>query len=225
MTEEEKKEKISLGEFLVQKRKEKGLSLEKISQETKINLTYLKAIEEDDYSNLPPPVYLRAIVKKYSQYLHLNSDEVLKLLSQTNHRQWKAGDKDSLPKNRFAVPQIKIFVYLRSFFTQLFKFILVFCILGYLLYEISFLIFPPKIILISPSKDYSTDKKELNISGKAIRAKNVFLEEQPLTLDKEGNFSYSLTLNPGLNQIKITATNHLGRQSEITRNINYLFNE
>ncbi len=225
MSDEEKKEDISLGEFLAQKRRERGFSLEKISQDTKINLAYLKAIEENDYSNLPPPVYLKAIVKKYSQYLHLNSDESLKLLSQTNHRQWKAGDRDSLPKNRFAVPQIKIFVYLRNFLSQLLKFILVFLILGYLLYEISFLIFPPKIILFSPSKDYSTDQKELNITGKVVRAKNVFLQEQPLTLDKEGNFSYSLILNPGLNQIKITASNHLGRQSEIIRNINYIFNE
>jgi len=225
MTDEEKKENVSLGEFLSQKRKEKGFSLEKISQETKINLSYLRAIEEDDYSNLPPPVYLRAIIKKYSRYLHLDPDEVLKILTETNHRQWMSGEKDTLPKNRFAVPQSRIVVYLRNFFSQLLKFILFFIIVGYIFYELSFLVFPPKIILFSPSEDYSTNQKELNISGKVIRAKSVFLKNQVLTLDEKGNFFYTLILNPGLNQIEIKATNHLGREAKVIRNINYVFNE
>lgn len=222
MPEEEKKEVITLGKFLTKKRLEKGFSLEKISQETKILTSYLKAIEEDNYSLLPPPAYLKAIVKKYAQYLHLNTEEVLNLLRETNHRQWISGRQDLLPKNRFVSPQFKLIVFLRNFSSRFFKSLILFIIIFYILYEISFLVFPPKIILYYPKEDFSTNEKELNIYGKVIRARNLVFKNQPLTLDHEGNFSYSLVLNPGLNQIELKATNHLGRETMIIRNINYI---
>lgn len=225
MTEEEKKEVITLGKFLAKKRIEKGLSLEKVSQETKILNSYLKAIEEDNYSILPPPAYLRAIVKKYAQYLKLNTEEVLNLLKETNHRDWVSGKKDLLPQNRFALPQFKLIVFLRNFSVRLLKYLFLLIIIFYLLYEISFLVFPPKIILYQPKEDFSTTEKEIILKGKVIRAKSILLKNQPLTLDKEGNFSYPFILNPGLNQIELKATNHLGKETILIRNINYIAQE
>jgi len=213
---------ISLGQYLLKKRQEKGLSLEKISQDTKILISYLKAIEEDKFDELPPPAYLKAIIKKYAQYLRLNQEEVIDLLTQSNHRKWSAGKNDLPPKNRFFIPQVKVIEFLRNFFSRFLKFSLVFLIIFYILYEISFLILPPKIILDSPKEDFSTSNKELVISGKVIRAKSVLLKDQPLTLDERGNFSYNIVLTPGLNQIEIKAINHLGKETTIIRNINYL---
>ncbi len=219
--EKEKKEKITLGKFLLQKRLEKGLSLEKISQDTKILISYLKSIEEDNFNILPPPAYLKGIVKKYTQYLKINPEEALNLLKESNHRQWRSGKNDLLPENRFKIPEAKIIVFLREFIFRFLKYLILFLIIFYLLYELSLILFPPKIILYEPKEDFTTDNAELNISGKVIRAKYVYLKGQPLTLDSEGNFQYSLILSPGLNQIEIKATNHLGRFSTIKININY----
>ncbi|MGB9726513.1 MAG: helix-turn-helix domain-containing protein [Minisyncoccia bacterium] len=222
MAEEEKKEIVSLGKFLATKRLEKGVSLEKVSQETKILASYLKSIEEDNYSLLPPPAYVKAIVKKYAQYLRLNIEEVLNLLKEINHRQWAAGEKDLLPKNRFSTPQMKLILFLRNFSSRFLKYLFIFLIIFYLLYEISFLIFPPKILLFSPAEDISTTEKELLITGKVIRGRSVLLKNQPLSVDEKGYFSYTLILNPGLNQIELKATNHLGWETTVIRNINYI---
>ncbi len=65
-----------LGQILRQTRLDKGLSLMQAQQATKIRQSFLAALEEDDYSILPPPVYVRGFIKNYARYLGLSSDEM-----------------------------------------------------------------------------------------------------------------------------------------------------
>lgn len=53
-------------------RKELGVSLEKIAEETNIRLTLLRAVEEDDFDSFPPMVYLKGFIKSYARYLQLD---------------------------------------------------------------------------------------------------------------------------------------------------------
>ncbi|MCS7276079.1 MAG: helix-turn-helix domain-containing protein [Dehalococcoidia bacterium] len=69
-----------LGELLEQKRLERGLSLEDVERATRIPLKYLVALEREDFSQLPPPVYARGFVRSYASYLGLNPREVLTLM-------------------------------------------------------------------------------------------------------------------------------------------------
>jgi flagellar biosynthesis protein FlhG len=52
-----------------------GLTLEAIAERTKIRRTYLQAIEEDRYPDLPPPVFLRGFVREFAGCLGLPVDE------------------------------------------------------------------------------------------------------------------------------------------------------
>ncbi|MGC4375702.1 helix-turn-helix domain-containing protein [Fictibacillus sp. Mic-4] len=65
-----------LGNFLKQKREEKGLSLEELQTITKIQKRYLQAIEEGRYDVLPGSFYARAFIKNYCEAVHLNYEEV-----------------------------------------------------------------------------------------------------------------------------------------------------
>lgn len=51
-------------------------------QATKIRQSFLAALEEDDYSILPPPVYVRGFIKTYSNYLGLDSEEMVMLFDE-----------------------------------------------------------------------------------------------------------------------------------------------
>jgi transcriptional regulator with XRE-family HTH domain len=67
---------ISLGECLKRLRAERGLSLEGIAQRTRIHLSYLEALEENDFTKLPPaPVFAKAYLKAYSRCLTLSPDQ------------------------------------------------------------------------------------------------------------------------------------------------------
>ena len=69
-------ERESLGEFLRRNREEQGLSLEEIASVTKISLSILTALEEDDYANLPAEAFVRGFYGIYAGHLSLDPDMV-----------------------------------------------------------------------------------------------------------------------------------------------------
>jgi cytoskeletal protein RodZ len=76
------KEVQELGQILHQARLHKGVSLMEAQQATKIRQSFLAALEEDDYSILPPPIYVRGFIKNYSTYLGLDGQEMVQLFDE-----------------------------------------------------------------------------------------------------------------------------------------------
>lgn len=72
-----------LGEFLKQKRVEKNFTLEKLAQRTKISLNILKAIEANDFKNLPSPAYVKGFVNTYGKILGIPPEESISKLEFT----------------------------------------------------------------------------------------------------------------------------------------------
>lgn len=67
----------SIGNVLKQSRENKGLSLADVHQATKITEQNLAALEEDRFDSFPNRVYARAFLRDYSNYLSLDSAELL----------------------------------------------------------------------------------------------------------------------------------------------------
>lgn len=68
---------MHIGDYLKAKREETKLSLEKVSQKTKINLNILRSLEANDFQSLPSPAYVKGFVMSYARVVGLNSDEVI----------------------------------------------------------------------------------------------------------------------------------------------------
>jgi transcriptional regulator with XRE-family HTH domain len=60
---------LTLGEQLKKLRAEGRVSLHEVSRETKIPVKYLVMIEEGDYKNLPPDVYVKGFLRSYAEFL------------------------------------------------------------------------------------------------------------------------------------------------------------
>ncbi|GMA99380.1 RodZ domain-containing protein [Pelosinus sp. IPA-1] len=69
----------TVGEILRSEREKKGLSVKEIEVATSIRTLYITAIEEDNYSVIPGEVYLKGFIRNYSNYLGLNSQEIMDL--------------------------------------------------------------------------------------------------------------------------------------------------
>jgi len=67
----------SPGKFLKRERETRSISLEEISNFTKIKEHHLKAIEEDRYEALPAALYVKGFLTGYARYLALNPKDVL----------------------------------------------------------------------------------------------------------------------------------------------------
>ncbi|MEN8198720.1 MAG: helix-turn-helix domain-containing protein [Thermodesulfobacteriota bacterium] len=75
--EDTREEQLPPGSLLREHRLQKDLSLEEVSEFTKISLPNLRAIEDDDYDNLPPEAFCRAYYSMYAKFLELDPEETL----------------------------------------------------------------------------------------------------------------------------------------------------
>jgi cytoskeletal protein RodZ len=67
----------TIGAILVREREKRGLSLEDVHDATKITTHNLAALEEDRFDHFPNRVYARAFLRDYSNFLGLDSAELL----------------------------------------------------------------------------------------------------------------------------------------------------
>ncbi len=67
----------SLGQELKRERELRGISLEEISESTKINLRFLQALEEDKLEAMPSKFFIKALLRTYAKFLGLEEHSVL----------------------------------------------------------------------------------------------------------------------------------------------------
>jgi transcriptional regulator with XRE-family HTH domain len=68
----------SFGARLRQRREERQIALSSISEDTKIKLTLLEALERDDVSHWPSGIFRRAYIRAYAHMIGLDPDEVVR---------------------------------------------------------------------------------------------------------------------------------------------------
>lgn len=68
---------VSFGNWLRRERELRQVSLREISDETKISIRYLEALEEDRFDILPGTVFAKGFLRQYARYVGLDGDEVV----------------------------------------------------------------------------------------------------------------------------------------------------
>jgi cytoskeleton protein RodZ len=65
------------GESLRREREMRHVSLEEISETTKISVRFLDALENEEFSKLPGGIFVRSFIRAYANYLGLDADSVI----------------------------------------------------------------------------------------------------------------------------------------------------
>lgn len=220
----ENEKELSLGEFLQEARIKNSISLEKVAEELKIVYHHLQALETDNYSKLPPPVYLKAILKKYAAFLDLPFEEVMVKYQKINNRTLVSGKNDQLPQNKFfivATRRLFSHHFLKVFLQIFILSLIILLIGGYFFYKLSVLFLPPKIILKNYPQDINVSISPIVLQGRVLRAELLFINNHRVFLDENGEFKETLGLEPGINTIQLKAVNRLGKEKIITQRIIY----
>jgi cytoskeletal protein RodZ len=68
-----------LGNTLSRARRARGITLEDAERDTHVSRRYLQALETEDFSVFPAPVYARGFLRTYSRYLGLNPEELIRV--------------------------------------------------------------------------------------------------------------------------------------------------
>jgi len=92
----------SIGEKLRLEREAHGIALRDISEQTRISMRYLEAIEADDYRRLPGGIFNRSFIRAYAKFVGFDEQEAIEEYTRTLHEHGGSDDDDS-PKPRSLV--------------------------------------------------------------------------------------------------------------------------
>ncbi len=202
----------SVGQLLKNQRLKREFSLKDAEQATRIRGKYLLAIESNDYGNLPDNVYTRGFIQAYARYLGLDTEKIIR---QYGAERGKQQPTAKVPRG-FKLPRFVL--------TPRLAVVLVSAVIGlsaaaYLAYQLSALTAPPRLVVTSPAKDEVVNGSLLTVAGNIAGGADAYVNDSPILVDGEGDFTNVIALQDGVNIIKVSAKNRLGKTSTITRNI------
>ncbi|NWF56796.1 MAG: helix-turn-helix domain-containing protein, partial [Syntrophaceae bacterium] len=68
----------TVGQYLRRERESRSVSLQELSKNTRINVTFLEALERDDFGALPRQEFIPGFLQGYARQLGLKAEEVLR---------------------------------------------------------------------------------------------------------------------------------------------------
>ena len=84
----------SIGEKLRLAREARGIALREISEQTRISIRYLEAIEADDYKRLPGGIFNRSFIRAYAKFIGFDEHMALEDYSRTLRERGESDDDE-----------------------------------------------------------------------------------------------------------------------------------
>jgi cytoskeletal protein RodZ len=217
----------SLGEQLRAQREHKAITLEQAAADTRIREKFLKALEEGDYPALPGAVYTRGFLRNYSDYLDLQTDELVILFQQERG----GAPPEPAPKRSNFKPYRPVVRHSLIFRPVIFVPVLIIAFvgsfLGYIYYQFTTFATLPKLEVTSPSSDGLAATSELVVRGVTVPDARVLITVSPASdfIDihsaPDGAFDATVALSPGSNHVRVEVQDAAGKTNQIIRTIQY----
>ena len=212
--EEIKKENLDLGNFLFQKRREKGLFLKKLSCLSGIEKEVLENLEKDNWSELLPDIYVRGYLLKIGEVLGVDGEELWSLYKKDKRRA-----KIKRIKNH--LPFLKRNSKKRTTFFQVIIIVFFFILIGiFSFWQIKKFLKPPEIQLFYPENNMIVSENPIKIEGRT-NASILLINHQKIPLKEDGYFSFLVPLLEGTNIIEIESLNPFGQKTVLKRRVVY----
>lgn len=103
-----------IGIELKRERELRGITLEEISDVTKINIRYLRDLEEDRLDNLPGSFFIKGIIRSFAKYIGLDENTILNSYyeSELLREQEKKEQEKESQKTQYILPiKVKRILY------------------------------------------------------------------------------------------------------------------
>jgi cytoskeletal protein RodZ len=197
----------TVGEILSEARKAKNLSIEKLSELTKIDERYIRALESDDCDKFPPQTFVKGFIRNLSLALDKDPDQMIAIFRrdyQTNCQTPPKRHRLNLNLPLFHRTQILLIITITLVF------------FGYLGFQYRTVLLPPNLEIIQP-QDKQVLTSPVVIEGIASVDSTILINEtQKASPDDSGHFLSKITAENGNIEVKITATNRFGRSTTKT---------
>jgi len=208
----------TLGDELKYWREKRGLSLNEASLKANVQEKYIRALEKNEYSDLPEPLYAKNFLKAYLKILGLKESRFLKtfdkerrIAQKKDNATVKKKPVNQLSKTHLIVAPRVLKIILAS--------IVGLAIIIYLVWQIDLLLKPPGLVIYGPPDDITTAEAQIEITGKVDAEALLEINNQEVVTDSLGNFEHALDLQRGLNIVTIKAWKRHSRENVLYRKI------
>ena len=208
----------SIGETLKSERRARQYDLGFIVERINVPIRALEWIEEGNFRAIGSRLYFLRYVRAYTEFMGISYESV----ESDCEREWELytlkraralgrrngwGVRWSRLSFRYGFIAVVLGVSL--------------AVAGYFSYQLKFLLGNPRLVLESPSLLATyTVLPFIDIAGNAYDDIKLFINQRPVSVTDQA-FQERLYLSPGLNTIKITATNLRGSETLETRYVVY----
>lgn len=218
----EVKTTVTVGECLKRKREELGISIKNLGNKLNIKTDYLKNLEENNYEELPPDVYVKGFIKSYSELVGFNPEKIIELFKREKEIENKIKGRSKKKKKHKKKFAIKKYITITPKIITVFLSLIILSVVGYYFWhQLSSFNSKPYLFISSPLTDEITSDSEIIISGETEIGIVLKINREDVFVNENGYFEENIMLHPGKNVIIIEAVNRFDKIVREERNIIY----
>jgi len=201
----------TIGKAIKEFRAKKRYSVTKLSKETRIKESFIRAIENEKWSDLPDYPVVSGFVRKIAGSLGVAEEQALGLL----RRDYPPIKIPINPKpdvsDKFTWSPRKTFVAGAT--------LVILMVIGYLVFQYSRFTGEPKLIVDAPQQEQVVNTGFLKVTGKTDSDAIIRVNNQTAIVNADGFFDTEIEVFEGTQSVKIVATSRAGKESIIERKI------
>lgn len=207
---------ITAAERLKETRISKNLSIEDVSKATKIKTSFIVDIEAGEYGKLPSISYAQGFVRNYADFLGLNEEDILPLFRREfdAEKTYKVLPKGFEAREEFSLSRIKLGQ------TIIFIAFILIVFFSYIFYQYRYAFLNPPLYIVFPKDGSIVRSSEVTVVGRTDSNATVYVNDNSVTVDSNGNFQKVVNVFPGKTVIDIKAVNKFLRQTDKKLQIN-----
>lgn len=201
----------TIGQILKDGRQRKKYSLKKLEDLTKIKGDFISAVENEDWGILPPFPTVLGFVKSVSAALGMDEKIAVAILK-----------RDYPPKKEFLTPKPDVsskFVWSPKITFAVGVGVVTAAILGYLVFQYSRFISPPKLDLDSPVEGQTVTSRLVTVSGRTDSDAKITANNQAVLVNSDGKFDTNLEVDLETKEVVIKSISRSGKETVIYRKI------
>lgn len=199
---------LSAGEMLFRRRLEAKLTFTQVSELTKIPLTSLKALEKNQFDDLPTYPFLKGMVQNYAKALNLDPVKVVAAFKRDYDRRQKKIVPVALSQSVGPSSLARWLEKPQTLFLA--GIILLVSLVGWSLWRVYQ---PPRLVIETPV-DGQTAISPVEVKGKTDRDATLTLNGKTINLEPDGSFAAEFSTEPGAIELTLRASSRRQKTSE-----------
>jgi cytoskeletal protein RodZ len=210
----------TVGTILSEERQKRRISTADFAKRARIRESYIVALENDRYDDLPPAVFVKGYVKMYARILGFDSGPVLALL----RRDFKLSARGTLIPREFLTPVLKRRARSARVTVALMGLAIVFLtVSSYIFVQWYQVQQPPPLRITDPAENIVSSPSVI-VRGQTDPTVLITINNQPVALRPDGSFETTLEFfTEGVVSLVVTATDQKGKTTTQVRQVQVQF--